>query len=532
MELRQYLSLFRKWAWLLILTTALAAVSSFYYSSQLPPTYEATTTLVVGPVLQSTNPSYTEFYAATELAKAYVLIVKQQPVLRATADAIRWEGSLAALESKITAKAVGGQLLTISVSDSDPQRVKLIADELARQLILQSPTGQAQSKAAEQRAFVTTQMEQIQLQMESAAKTLSALNNEIALERDPAKVKDLNERISALQTKMDNWQRSYANLGAMLTVNPINLLTVLAPAAEPTYPVGPNVPLNVLLAGLVGLMLGAGVAFLIEYLDDTIKTADDAQQVLNLSTLGAIARIPGVRQFPDHLITLKHPRSPISEAYRVLRTNLRFSGIGNPGGSLLVTSANPAEGKTTTAANLAVTLAQSGKRVILVDSDLRRPALNKYFDLPNDVGLSSLFLDEAPALDEAILPTQVEGLSLVPSGPLPPNPAEILDSRRMDAVLDDLRARADLVIFDSPPVLVVADASILGSRCSGAILVIETGRTRSEAASRAVETLLQTNVKIFGVVFNKLTLRRASGYYYYYYSQDGKTKKRKPKEAA
>jgi non-specific protein-tyrosine kinase len=526
MELRRYLSLFRKWAWLVILTTSIAASASYFYSSTLPPTYQATITLTVGQALQNPNPSYADFYVVSQLVQTYALIVKQQPILRATAEVVKWSGSLQSLESKITTNAVGGQFLTISVRDSDPQQAKLIADELARQLIVQSPTGQLQSKTEEQRAFVTAQMDQLKLQIETAQKSLNSLNNEAPLERDPVKVKDLSERITALQTRIDDWQKSYAHLGMMLIAGPSNLLTVIAPATEPTYPIAPNVPQNVLLAALAGLMLGVGTIFLLEYLDDTVKDAEDAQRVLNLSTLGAITRMGGIHHPPDRLITVKHPRSPIAEAYRVLRTNLRFSGIGNPSGALLVTSANPGEGKTTSAANLAVTLAQSGKRVILVDTDLRRPSVDKFFGLPNDVGLSNLFLDDAPVLESIIQPTAVEGLYVIPSGPLPPNPAEILDSKQMDEILSSLRARVDLLILDSPPVLAVADACILGSRCSGAILIIEAGHTRSDVCRRALDTLTQTNVKVFGVVLNKLSTRRASGYYYYYYySHDGKSRK-------
>ena len=337
--------------------------------------------------------------------------------------------------------------------------------------------------------------------------------------------------MAAQQAKISDWQKNYSSLSALLSTNAANLyVIVLAPAQEPTVPISPNIPQNVLFAALAGLVLAGGTILLLEYLDDTMKNADDVQRVLKLSTLGAITRIASIHDPADQLITLKHPRSPIAEAYRSLRTNLRFSGIENPSGAIVITSAGPGEGKTTTAANLAVIIAQSGKRVILLDTDLRRPSIHKIFGFTNDVGLSSLFLGDATTLHMVMQPTSIDGLWVIPSGPLPPNPSEILDSKQMGEILAQLRGQSDMLILDSPPVLAVADASILGSRCSGAVMVIEAGRTRTGVARRALETLAQTNTKVLGVAFNKISQRQAAGYYYYYYySHDGESgKRRKP----
>ncbi len=522
MELRQYFGLIRKWAWLLVLTTVIAAGSSYLYSRDIPPTYQASTTILVGQVV--TNPSqitdpYNAYYSTQggSLADAYALLAIQPPILQATAQAINWPGDWQGLFYKVSAKSAGNQLLQVSVTDGDPEQAKTIANEIAHQLVLQGPISQQQKQAEDQRSFITTQLSQLKLQIESNQKTLTNLSNQAGLETDPKKLSDLNDRISALQTKINTWQTNYANLSATLNNGSNLFLSILAPAQAPTTPISPNVSQNVLLAAIAGLALAGGAVFLLEYLDDTIKDADDAQRVLNLSTLGAITRIANIHDLGDSLITLKHPRSPIAEAYRVLRTNLRFSGIENPSGALLVTSSGPGEGKTTTAANLAVALAQGGKRVILIDTDLRRPALHKVFGLPNEVGLSSLFLEDGSALENVLQSTAIEGLSVITSGPLPPNPAEVLDSKQMGKVLTNLRAQADMLILDSPPALAVADASILGSRCSGAIVVVDAGRTRTDVSRRAIETLHKTDVKVLGVVLNKLSGRRASGYYHYYY---------------
>lgn len=270
---------------------------------------------------------------------------------------------------------------------------------------------------------------------------------------------------------------------------------------------------------MLGFLLSCMLIYTLEYVDDTIKDAEDSQRIIGKPTLGAIIRINGIRHPQDGLVTLKQPRSPISESYRVLRTNLRFSGIENPGGIMLVTSAGPGEGKSTTAANLAVSMAQAGKRIVLVDADLRRPSVHKVFELNNSRGLSDLFSADNVVVEDVMQNTPIPTLRVITSGPIPPNPAEMLDSRLMTQILATLRQNTDMVIIDSPPVLPVADASILGSRCSGAVLVVDSGKTRTEIAQRAVATLERANVKVAGVILNKMGSKQAAGYYYYYYGQ-------------
>lgn len=527
MELRQYFAIFFKWAWLIILTTGLAAGSSYVYSRGITPTYRAETTILLGRVAENASQvgaGSTDVQSPYNLATTYSLLATQPPVLQATADAIKWREDWRSLYFKISAKAVNPQLLSISATDEDPAVAKAIADEVARQLFLQGPISAQQKQAEEQRTFVSAQLAQLKLQIESNQKILTGLNNQAALESNAARLSDLNARISTLQTKIDSWQSNYANLSAILNNQQNLFLTVLVPANEPNLPFSPNVMQNVLFAGIIGFILAVAVILLLEYLDETIKDADDAQRVLNLSTLGTITRIEGIRQAQDHLVALREPRSPITESYRVLRTNLRFTGLENPSGALLVTSSGPSEGKTTTAVNLAVVMAQAGRQVILVDADLRRPNVHHYLGLTNDTGLSSLFLEEGISPEQALRSTALDNFRVMTSGPLPPNPSELLDSKQMAEIFKALRAQSDMVIVDSPPVLAVADATIIGSRCSGAILVLDAGKTRSDLSKRAVERLRQTNVRLFGVVLNKLSSRRAGGYssYYYYSNEKGK----------
>ena len=535
MQLKQYVVLFRRWAWLLILASIVAAGVSYLYSRTIQPIYRAQTMLLVGRAVQNTDPTFSDAQAAMNLADAYALLATQPLILQATADAIHWPESWQTLYYKVSASTVSNQLLRITVTDTDPARTAVIADEVAQQLIAQGPVSSEQQRTQEQSAFVGSELSQLKVQIQSARKTLTSLQNQAALERDPLKLVDQRAQISAQEANIASWEMNYASLSSILNSPSLPFVTVLAPAQVPEAPTSPDIPRNLLIGIMISWVLAGGAILLFEHLDDTIKDADDVRTVLDVSTLGAITRFTHIQKPTDHVVTLAHPRSPTAEAYRVLRTNLRFSGIENPSGALLVTSAGPGEGKSTTAANLAVIMAQSGKRVILMDADLRRPSLHKFFGVSNNVGLTNLFLGDMTGVESVMRPTGIESLRFIPSGHIPPNPAEILESSQMKRIISDLRGQCDMLILDSPPVLAVADPSILGSRCSGAILVVDAGRTRSEVCYRALDTLNHTGTKVFGVVLNKLSTRRASGYYYYYHyysrSEKGQISDEVPAEA-
>jgi capsular exopolysaccharide synthesis family protein len=213
------------------------------------------------------------------------------------------------------------------------------------------------------------------------------------------------------------------------------------------------------------------------------------------------------------LITLSDPRSPAAEAFRTLRTNIYFSGLDRSIQTLLVTTVAPVDGKSLTLANLAVAMAQGDRRTILVDTDLRRPTLHTIFQLNNDNGLTSLFIDAKGPIEPALKDVTVPNLQVLTSGPLPPNPAEVLGSQRMLEVIAALKQRADIVLFDAPPVIAVTDAMVLGTRVDGVVLVVDAGRTRREQARRAREQLEKLNIRIVGAVLNGATVDNIVGGY-------------------
>jgi len=220
------------------------------------------------------------------------------------------------------------------------------------------------------------------------------------------------------------------------------------------------------------------------------------------------------------------PSAVASEAYRVLRTNLQFLGLDEPVRSILITSATPGEGKSTTISNLAVAFAQTGAKVCLVDGDLRRPTIAKAFGLENWSGLTTALIGQAP-LDECVKATDVPGLSIMTSGPIPPNPAELVGSARMSALLAQLQERFDMVLIDSPPVLAVTDAAVLAPKVGGVVVVVRANAVDHRQVSRAKEALEAVKARVLGVVLSAVQPEGRDGYYYYYYHSDAATARSK-----
>lgn len=318
---------------------------------------------------------------------------------------------------------------------------------------------------------------------------------------------------------------------------PLSNIRIVDRAEVPRFPATPRKGLNMLLSLAAGLGIGVALAFFFDYMDDSVNSADDLTKAAGLVCLGLIpahspqgGRLRVVRSKPQQIesrpeidmATLFDSQSHTSEAFRELRTALLISSPGRAPRSLLVTSAQPREGKTATAVNLAITLAQLNRRVLLVDTDLRRPRLHKALKLSNVTGLSN-YLSGGLDLAEVIAPAGPPNLFLLPSGPTPPNSAELLDSREFAALVARLvdgkgTPHFDHVVYDSPPVLSVADAAIISSRMDGVIMVVQAGTTPREAVGRAVDKLRVVNARILGALLNKVDMTSPGSYYRYYRS--------------
>jgi len=297
---------------------------------------------------------------------------------------------------------------------------------------------------------------------------------------------------------------------------------LLAPAPVPRFPFEPNPKRSVLLGLAVGLMLAFGVALLLDYLDNRVRTKEDLERCNgNLPIVGMIPTVAGWRNKKEtHVISVEEPTSATAEAYRSLRTAIQFIGLDRSLRTLQITSPASADGKTTTLVNLAVALARAGQRVVIIDCDLRRPRIHQFFGLQASPGFTSVLMGDV-ALSEAVQPAVgIDRLLILPAGPVPPNPSELLSGERTAQILESLKNQADVVLIDSPPVLPVSDAAVLSTRVDGTLMVASANRTQRKQMARAVELLRQVEARVVGTVLNRASVKGEYGGYTYGYKPD------------
>jgi succinoglycan biosynthesis transport protein ExoP len=404
------------------------------------------------------------------------------------------------------------------------------------------------------------QMETVQIQLDREIKKIlagikneyeSSLRKEVllrnAFEEQKVKAMEMQQRAiqyNILKREADTNKELYkgllqrmkeAGVSAGITASNIQ---VVDQAEMPTKAFKPNKELNLLLAAVVGLFLGVGLAFFLEHLDDTVKTPEDLQDLIRLPSFGIIPEgayerrklLESNNSFPVELATSDFPRSMLSEAYRSIRTSILLSSSGNPPKIIAVSSPNPGEGKTTTVINTAIALSQTGVQVIILDADMRKPRIHNILGKENGVGLSS-FLSGNADLESTIQKSKVPNLFHVPSGPIPPNPSELLGSALFKKMIERLGSRFSYMIIDSPPLLAFSDSVIISTNVDGVIMVVIGGKTPRETLKRSKEVLLQVDARILGVVINRVKMG-GSGYgygsyyhrYYTYYGKEGKKK--------
>jgi len=499
----------------MIMSVLLAAGAAYLVSGLLPRVYEARATLIVGQSLSTASPDYNQLLVSQRLSSTYALVATKRPILDSVIKQLGLDLTSDQLAGRVRADdPTGSTLLTISAQDSDPDRASAIANALAEQLIAASPA--IQGRQAEFLASIDADLRATQTEIDSIQGRIDALmglTNPTAVQR---------AELATLEGRLVSLRSTYAALLPFSSSNASNLLSVVEPAVAPTGPVSPRPLLNTLLAAILGLLIAVGIAFMYERLDDAIKDADAVQEVTGLSTLGTIARMKGGRARSEiyRLAAILYPRSSVTEAYRMLRTSVEFASVDAPIRTLLVTSSVPGEGKTVTSANLAVVFAQAGRRVLLVDADLRKPGVHLVFGLPNAQGLTTLLRSDDVSLDAVAHPTEQPNLRIVTTGPLPPNPVELLGTQRMRVIVDSLKSDTDLVIFDSPPLQAVTDASVLSSFLDGTILVIDAARSRRAAVRQAREMLARAGATVLGAVINRVSQDASSDYSTYYGSEE------------
>ena len=498
-DLRSYLNVLNRRKWVVALVTVLCVAAALGFSLLQSNKYTATAEVLLQPpgssnALNSASAGAVSL-TPTDLQTA-IQIMTSAPIQAAVTKRL---GSPA---PKVSITEVGQtNVVDISYTDPSPSRAAAVANDYGQAYVTYEQTQLVDNMLAA--------ASQIQTRINSLNQQISSLEASGSSPSSP-QVQDILTQQASFKDQLAQLQvnTALANGGA----------SVVTPAVAPASPSSPRPKRDAAIAVAVGLILGVGIAFLLEYLDDSIRHQDDLRRLV--PDLPVLVAVPNVGDWKNaksaYLVTRKAPKSPASEAYRSLRTSLQFMALDKPMRLLQVTSPLPGEGKTTTLANLAVMMAETGDRVLVVCCDLRRPRLYQFFGLENQVGLTTVLLGQA-TLDQAIQRVpDLPNLSVLAPGVVPPNPSELLVSDRTAELFQELGRRFDRVLIDSAPVLPVTDASVLSGRVDGTLLVTRAGKTSRHSVTRALDNLAQVRAPVIGLVLNGESAESGYGYSYRY----------------
>lgn len=509
-DLREYLRVLRNRKWSIVIITGIVLAAALFFSFRQTPVYEGRAQVLV----QSFSANPTQPAPPPDLITEQTLVATPAVAAQA-AELLDPRPDLDALLAGLRVEVVStSRILEISYASTDPQFAADAANAFA--------TGYIRFRIDQFRQQVDAALENVQSRIDSARQRLTQLARQISATDDPEESAALNAERDILLARLGVLEGEREDLQGA-TVAQQGAGQVVDEADVPGSPSSPNHVRNAVLALLVGLALGTGTAFLRERLDDSIRDHQELERRMGAPVLATIPRISGWRRREDpFLISVEDPKDPVSEAYRTLRTNIQFLASRGELQTLLITSATAGDGKTATAVNLAVVSAQAGRRTVLLSADLRRPRLHRFLGGHNKTGLS-LALSDSVSVWDAIQPSAIDNLRVVASGPVPPNPAELLQSGRMEEILGQLREDADLIIIDTPPVLAVADASILAAKADGTLFVVDAETARRGAAAQSRDQLENSGANLIGSVLNNYDPSQSGAYpnYYYYYSRYG-----------
>ncbi len=540
--LGEYLAVLRRRKWSIIVITLLALLAGVIFAKQQTNIYESTAkVLATVPVPAATggsqSPNMTteeSVVTSNDVTKCASLLIKD-PTFRAnptgadvnldtlcSTDALNAAVLERFLDQNVVVTVVSGaNVMTIAYNSAATKAAEGGAQAFALAYIHQKITEANATLTKLRQPFLDTETKlnaDIAKWNAQIASTINKINKASAAgnqpnQADQENLQNLENLRNSANQQLNETRQQLQNLDPS-KINPPELLL---PAQLPQKPISPNLLLDALFGLLAGLAVGVALAFLRERLDDGLRGRTDLEQNLGVPVLAVIPKVPGWRNKHDaRLVAREQPKSAVAEAYRTLRTSVSFLSVQRGLKCIMVVSAAAGEGKTTTAANLAVVLADAGKRVVLLSGDLRKPRVARFFDLPNDVGLSTVLAGESEPW-EAILDPGVENLRVLLSGPVPSRPAEMLQSEQMGEVMAGLREVADFVIVDTAPVLLVTDALALAPLVDGVLFVADAERTSRSAVSHAREQLEQVGATVIGSILNNFDPSKARGYRYHGY---------------
>lgn len=490
MDVSHYLTVLRRRKWILVLATALIVAAAVGVSWLQTPVYESHSRVIIQQSQSLFQTTYGDYIDPARI-QTELQVIGGEAV---QAEVAKRLGSAPGVSASVVGSTA---VIDIAAQSTVPARAAKVATTYAETYIdyTRSRSVDALLSAAKELQDRISTLDQQIADADTRAAAANPPKPDSPATQTPEQVALRGQR-SAFKDKLDQLQVDVAlkNGGAEL----------VAHGQVPTTPIRPTPVRNALLGLLVGLIVGTGLAFLADHLDDSLKNKDDLARLAgNLPVLGLIPRVAGGKNRTEpRVVSETEPSSPPAEAYRALRTSIQFFGVDRSMRTILVTSPAASDGKTTTVANLAMVLARAGRRVTILSCDLRRPRIHRYFGLSNSVGFTSVLLGEV-SLSAALQRVPGEDrLTLVASGPLPPNPSEILSSRHTTEVIEALLTQCDTLLIDCPPVLPVTDAAVLSAQVDGAIVVVNAGITTGKQLTRTIELLRQVDAPLVGVVLN------------------------------
>jgi capsular exopolysaccharide synthesis family protein len=483
MTLRDYASVIWRRKWLVVIPAAVTALVALALSVAQTPQYRATAEVLVTLPATATSVNSTGAVMSPRMVENELQSAAGSELQRQVREVIGSEPTLSVSSSE------GSDVFEFTATSSNAQRAADAANTYAAQYI------------ERQRASLIEEFDA----------------RAVVIEEQLAAI----ERGEGESSRRGEYERELEDLRVSINLARTSGSTLIDEATAPGAPFEPQTTRTVTLALVVGLLIGLGAAFLVDYLDTSVRDEEDLIRATGLPNLAVVPQLagwdPGGK---PHLVTREDPHSPSAEAYRSLRTAVQFLAVERTLKTVLVTSPRPGEGKTTTATNLALAAARAGQRVMLIDCDLRKPQAHQFFELPNESGFTSVMLGEATMREVAQLLPAEPTLAVVTSGPLPPNPSELLAGDRTRTALEHLAESIDLIVIDSPPVLPVADPLVLASVVDGVILVASANLTDRRQLAKAVDRLVQVDAPLLGTVLNRSVGTEDAAYTYGYSNPD------------
>lgn len=533
-EFRDYLAILRRRKFTVAIAVMVVLGSALFLSLRQAKVYKSAAILLIGSTDDKTLPDIDTEIRILESAEVRAIAQKKLPGIGSVTGGVGGSSKrVMSVSSSSTSPTIAAKGVTAYIDAYGEYR------QAKAQERLQASTDQTQAKIDDLQKEIDTLTQQLDARRAEIDAQFIPVNGETAnqaqrRQQDATRARteveeQMKPRLNSLlsqQISLEQLRRDFVASSQRAGERP----NVITPAQVPTSPVSPQPVKDGIIAGSAGLILGIALALLFEYLDDSINTSEDVRRALG-NEVTVVGVVPNWSEWKDgrrgEIVTVSQPKSPVAEAYRAIRTSISFVGLDDPIGSLSITSPSAGEGKTTTLANLAVVLAGAGRKVVVVDCDLRRPRLHTFFGLSNTVGFTSVLIGEQPLSAALQRVPGIERLSLLASGPIPPNPSELLSSSRLTGILRQLRADGAFVLVDSPPLLPVTDGALIASVMDSTLVVASAGRSTRKHLRQAVDTLRRAHAPLTGVVLNRVATTDSAYYYYYEDSETGTTVKRR-----